>query len=687
MRVNKKFKNKFNFSVLIFLILGLLGLAAIVIYTSIQIDRNKNYIETEAVVVDTIGIYRNGADGWSWYYYPVYEFTTTQGEVIQLVAEEYDFQRSVGTHWTIYYHKDNPRKLSYIEYRYTFLIILGPIFFIGGILPILAESGLLGGKGMKYIDNYYIWKRGAKDEKTQSELESIKDNTDEWKERFTNELVFGTAGLRGIMGAGTAYMNIYTVARVTEGLALYMRDTGGKSVAISFDTRNNSKLFADTARNVLEHFGISTYIFSEPHPVPLLSYAVRHFGADFGIMITASHNPKEYNGYKLYDNLGGQLTDEASAVIAKHIDKAQYFNEYLSAKPTESVDSEVQENYNRDIERYFGWMKDVKKSGSVVYTSIHGSGLYHVKALFDRFNIEYSIVEKQADFDGDFPTVKSPNPENKEALTMAIEEARKCGAEAVIATDPDADRMAAAVKGRDGKFFCLDGNQTGALMLDFLLESFGDDFTAAAVLKSFVSTNLVDRIAAKYKGVDVFEVGVGFKNQAEKIREFETTFEHDFFFGFEESCGYLIHDFCRDKDGVSAALLFAVMAGYYKAQGKSVCERLEELYREHGYYIDRSVSAYYEGLDGFVVMQKIMERLFERVPDSIGGKKVLVSRDYKREHNSVYYELDGGSFVCARPSGTEPKLKYYICATAATREEAQQLFDAIQKDMECLTRP
>jgi phosphoglucomutase len=561
---------------------------------------------------------------------------------------------------------------------------------------------------MDYIQNYKHWCANAESGDILKELSLMKDDDNLLRERFSKRLSFGTAGMRGVMGAGSNNINIYTVAQAAEGLCGYILENGlqNSGVAISYDTRNNSRLFAEICYRVLRHFDIKTYMFKDAHPVPMLSYAVRRYKAAFGIMITASHNPKEYNGFKLYNRYGGQLTDGDSDEILAYIQKTKLFGKYKDCKiSTDYIDKTIDKNYFKDILNALNGraVGTPVPNAPIIYTSLHGTGYPYVTELLKKSGIRFKTVNAQAAFDGNFPTVVSPNPENEEGLYMAIELAKECGGHVVIATDPDADRMAAAVRDDGGEFYILNGNQTGVLLFDFIIRLYEDRGALpenAVAVKSFVSTPMINAIAKRHN-VETVEQPVGFKYIGERMFEYAEANKKNFIFGFEESCGYLVHNYAYDKDGVSGALCFALMATLYGAAGKSVFGRLNELYEQYGFYIDKSFSTYYDGLLGTKKMQGIMDRLYNGDVKSIGGLDVEAKRDYRKgvrtskngaekinlpKNNTLYFELAGGCAVCVRPSGTEPKLKLYVSANAKSQKEAQRAFEAIAGDMSRLTR-
>lgn len=543
-----------------------------------------------------------------------------------------------------------------------------------------------------------------------AELKSIENDEKEIEYRFGAELAFGTGGMRGFIGYGTNMMNIYTIRRATKGLADYIIGLGQKAmargVAISYDTRRYSHTFAMTAAGVLIANGIRVYMYSEPRPVPMLSYAVRKLKTVAGIMITASHNPKEYNGYKVYGEDGAQMSPEATAVIVENIKKV---TDYLSV---ESVDitSHSQMSAIKTIGKRFenGYYNIVKKLGlskkavkatgkniKIVYTSLHGTGLIPVTTVLKKMGIEATVVEEQKQYNGEFPTVEVPNPENKEALTMAIELAYKIKADVVFGTDPDCDRLGVAIRNNDGDFESLTGNQVGALMLEYILMRLKQDGklpTNAVAVKSFVSTNLAKSICDSY-GVELCETPVGFKFIGEKIKHFEQDKSKTYVFGFEESCGYLRGTHARDKDAVVASMLFAELACWCAYKGISVYSLLTGIYERLGYFYEDTVSIKYSGLSAMAEMNAVVEKMRELKPASIGIYNIVAIRDYLpgkrycgdkvedleyKNLNCIYYELEGGSFVCLRPSGTEPKLKVYYSISAKNKETCEKNYAEIK---------
>ncbi len=547
-----------------------------------------------------------------------------------------------------------------------------------------------------------------------AELDAIKNDSEEIKDRFAAPLAFGTAGMRGVVGVGTYRMNSYTVARATAGLAEFVVSLGQKAmdrgVVISYDTRRFSLDFAKEVACVLSAYKIRSFIFENVHPVPMCSYAIRRLGAIAGVMITASHNPKEYNGYKVYGEDGAQMSPEDTAVVVGFIDKiTDYFsvkkdevnfgasikgldgvklNEYVTV-----IGKTIDESYYSEIEKLSLSPEVVKEYGKnlkLVYTPIHGSGYVPVTTILSRIGINVTCVKEQTEPDTEFSTVPIPNPENPAALEMGIALGNKIGADVVIGTDPDCDRMGLAVRDFSGKFRLLNGNQIGALLLDYIITRLKETNAMPknpAVVKTIVTTTLADRIA-KNGGVTVFNVLTGFKFIGEKIKEWEKSGEYTFIFGYEESYGYLRGTHARDKDAVVASMLTAEMVCYYTAQGKGLYARLIELFDKYGYYKEAVTSIAYKGVEAMRDMSLTMAKLRKKTITEIAGEKVLFTSDFlagvdtypngKTEKidlpksDVIKYNLFDGQFVCIRPSGTEPKLKVYVLCYSDTEETATE---------------
>lgn len=548
-------------------------------------------------------------------------------------------------------------------------------------------------------DIYTVWKSGVSAAE-RAELDAFEGNEKEVAERFSRELDFGTAGMRGEVGLGTFRMNVYTVKRATAGLAQYICSLGetakAQGVVISYDTRRFSKEFSLAAAGVLSYYGVRVYLFENVRPVPMCSFAVRYYKATAGIMITASHNPKEYNGYKVYGGDGAQMSPESTAGVVKYIREiSDYF-----ALPSDRLDADIEGKGNFALNKYVTVIgstvdeayyseilklslspeltaargKDIK----LVYTPVHGAGYVPVTTVFARLGINASVVQEQAMPDTEFSTVQVPNPENADTLKLGMELGDKVGADVVLATDPDCDRLGAAIRNTEGKFVLLSGNQIGVLLMDYILtrrKELGTLPANAAVVKTIVTTTLADRLAT-CRGVKVFNVLTGFKYIGEKIKQWEESGEYEYIFGFEESYGSLAGTHSRDKDAVVAGMLFAEMLLYHEAHGGCVYERLMQLYEEFGYYTEKNSSTAYKGLDGMARMAEVMAAIREQTISELAGYKVLYSADYLKgtvtytsgqtgttglpPTDAVYFGLEDGQFVCIRPSGTEPKLKVYV---------------------------
>lgn len=568
-----------------------------------------------------------------------------------------------------------------------------------------------------YKEIYEKWlSSDALIETEKKELSEIESDEKEIEYRFGKDLEFGTAGMRGIIGLGTNMMNVHTVRRATQGLADYIKSLGKHAVArgvvISYDTRRFSYEFAYNAAVVLVSNGIKTYLFRDVHPVPMLSFAVREKKTVAGIMITASHNPKEYNGYKVYGADGAQMSVDDTRKLVGFInavgdpisEKIIYDEE--KNKRIIFTPGSVDKKYYRTIKKLCLSKKEIKSVGKtikLVYTPVHGSGYVPVTTILKKLGINATLVPEQVAKDSEFSTVKVPNPEYKETLSLAIKMADFKQADVVFGTDPDCDRLGVAIRNNDGEFTVLSGNQTGALLLDYVLRRLketGKLDKRGFVVKSFVSTSMAKLIADDY-GVTLYDVPVGFKYIGEKIKQYDDTGKGKFLFGFEESCGYLRGTHCRDKDAVVASMLFAEMVCYYTYHNKGVYERLCELYDKYGYVYDYTDCKMYGGLNAMSDMSAVVEKIRETKISELGGVKVNAVRDYlslKRTDsdgeaesidcsscNAVYFELAGGGFVCVRPSGTEPKLKVYYSLPAENKEKAETLLSAVKADFDKLS--
>ena len=533
---------------------------------------------------------------------------------------------------------------------------------------------------------------------------------EEQEDAFYQNLSFGTAGMRGVLGAGTNRMNIYTVRQVTEALARYIDAQGNAAktngVVISFDSRHFSPEFASDAAQVLSAHGIKAYLFSSLRPTPELSFAVRELGTFAGIMITASHNPKEYNGYKVYGADGGQMVPEAVEAVVSELENIQdVFTIALdeSNAHVQVIDSEIDDKYLANVATVTVNPELVAKEGAslkFVYSPLHGTGQYiGEKALQQAGFTNYTIVKEQAVIDGDFPTVKKPNPEDAAALVMAIDYAKREGADAVVATDPDADRMGAAVKLADDTFQVLTGNQIAAVLVNYLLTAKKETNILpenGAIVTSIVSSRFASKIAASF-GVTTADVLTGFKYIAATIDEYEATKSHQFLFGFEESFGYLVKPFAHDKDAIQALVLFAEVAAYYKSQGKTFADGLQELFEKFGYFEEKTISLDFPGIHGNDEMSAIISKFRNEQPKTIGGVAVNRVQDFSTatetsadgqqktlpqpKANVLKYWLADGSWVAVRPSGTEPKLKFYLGVESDSQATSQAKIDVISEDL------
>ena len=566
---------------------------------------------------------------------------------------------------------------------------------------------------MDYVANYKKWlNSSALNEEGRKELESVSDNEKEIEYRFGGEMEFGTAGMRGVIGYGMNMMNVYTVMRATKGLAEWIKTLGAEAMArgvvVSYDTRRKSEEFAKATAGVLAKNGIKVWLFTDVHPVPMLSYAVRYLKTIAGVMITASHNPKEYNGYKVYGEDGAQMSPEDTEKVVSYIN----VTDYLSVEGEENsslisfVPEKLDEDYIEELAKLTLSKKAVEACGAnlkLVYTPVHGSGYKPVMAILKKLGINATVVEEQACKDTEFSTVKVPNPEFKETLSMGIDLANKINADVVFGTDPDSDRLGVALKNEEGDFVALSGNQVGILLLDYILTRLAEDNAMpknAAVVKSFVTTGMAKALCDDY-GVTLYETPVGFKFIGEKIKQWEKDGKHTYVFGFEESCGYLRGTHARDKDAVVASMLCAEMVCYYTYIGKTVFARLQEIYAKYGYVLDKNVSVQYSGLNAMKEMNAVVNALKTLKVEEFAGVKVLAIRDYssaKRTDvvtgavteldipkcNCVYYELEGGSFICVRPSGTEPKLKIYYSLKAENEAKANEKLGEMQASVNAL---
>ena len=557
-----------------------------------------------------------------------------------------------------------------------------------------------------YIDDYQRWlSTDLEDPALTQELKSIQGQDEQIKDRFAVALKFGTAGLRGVLGAGSNRMNIYVVRQATQGLANWVKTQGGKQlVAISYDSRINSDVFAKTAACVLAANGIHVRIYDALMPVPALSFATRYYGANAGIMVTASHNPAKYNGYKAYGPDGCQMTDDAAAIVYAEIQKTDIltgaktmsFEEGLSQGLIEYVGEDCKEGLYDAIKACQVRPGLCKTAGlKLVYSPLNGSGLVPVMRVLRDIGIDdITIVPEQRDPDGNFPTCPYPNPEIFEALRLGLELAKKENADLMLATDPDADRVGIAIRCPDGSYELVSGNEVGVLLLDYICQGRIENGTMPknpVAVKSIVSTPLADAVAANY-GVEMRSVLTGFKWIGDQIASLEAAGEVErFLFGFEESYGYLAGPYVRDKDAIIGSMLICEMAAYYRSIGSSIKERLEAIYAQYGRYLNKVDSFEFPGLSGMDKMAGIMTNLRTNPPAEIGGYKVTKVTDYQKPEetglpaaNVLIYTLEGGATVVVRPSGTEPKIKTYFTTLGKDLAQAQAQKDQLAEALKPL---
>ncbi len=554
------------------------------------------------------------------------------------------------------------------------------------------------------------------DSDTKSELEQIRDNPAEIEERFYRDLEFGTGGLRGIIGAGTNRMNIYTVRKASQGLANYLnknsRDAGKRGIAIAYDSRRMSPQFAAEAAGIFAANGIKAYLFDELRPTPELSFAVRHLKAAAGIVVTASHNPKQYNGYKVYGEDGGQLPLDGSEAVFRDIEgiaditavKPMPQEEAVKKGLLVKIGKEVDDAYINSLKTLTVDPSAVSKAADtmkIVYTPLHGSGNKPVRRILKETGFKnVLVVPEQEQPDSEFSTVKSPNPEEKDAFKLAIELAKKEDVDLIIGTDPDSDRIGVVVRSSSGEYMVLTGNQTGCLLLEYILSQKKANGSLPAngfAVKTIVTSELARRIAAFYD-IELIEVLTGFKFIGEKIKELDETGKKKYLFGFEESYGYLAGTFARDKDAVVAGMLIGEMAAWYRNRGMSLYEGLLELFEKYGYFIEGITSFTLEGKEGVEKISSAMNYLRSHKASVFSGCKVKAVRDYEQKEvteiltgkkkplelpvsNVLYYELSDGSWFCIRPSGTEPKIKIYYGVSEPSMEKSKDKLEKIKENV------
>lgn len=572
---------------------------------------------------------------------------------------------------------------------------------------------------MSYQENYQKWVDFVElPDYLRQDLENMDEKTKE--DAFYTNLEFGTAGMRGLVGAGTNRINIYVVRQATEGLARLIKSKGGnekeRGVAIAYDSRHFSPEFAFESAAVLAKHGIKSYVFESLRPTPELSFAVRHLNCFAGIMVTASHNPAPFNGYKVYGEDGGQMPPHDADALTTYIraietpfavevadvetEKASGLIEVIG----EAVDIEYLKEV-KDININPALIEEFGKDMKIVYTPLHGTGeMLARRALAQAGFDSVQVVEAQATADPDFSTVTSPNPESQAAFTLAEELGRQVGADVLVATDPDADRVGVEVLQKDGSYLNLSGNQIGAIMAKYILEAHKNAGTLpknAALCKSIVSTDLVTKIAESY-GATMFNVLTGFKFIAEKIQEFEEKHNHTYMMGFEESFGYLIKPFVRDKDAIQAVLVVAELAAYYRSRGLTLADGIEEIYKEYGYYAEKTISVTLSGVDGAEQIKAIMAKFRNNAPKEWNATAITVVEDFKAQTATVAdgtvtnlttppsdvlkYTLADGSWIAVRPSGTEPKIKFYIAVVGETNEESQAKIANIEAEINAFVK-
>ena len=572
---------------------------------------------------------------------------------------------------------------------------------------------------MTYQENYKKWLDFPElPDYLRQDLENMDEKTKE--DAFYTNLEFGTAGMRGLIGAGTNRINIYVVRQATEGLARLIESKGGnekeRGVAIAYDSRHFSPEFAFESAAVLAKHGIKSYVFESLRPTPELSFAVRHLNCFAGIMITASHNPAPFNGYKVYGEDGGQMPPHDADALTTYIraienpfaievadveaEKASGLIEVIG----EAVDAEYLKEV-KDVNINPALIEEFGKDMKIVYTPLHGTGeMLARRALAQAGFDSVQVVEAQATPDPDFSTVKSPNPENQAAFALAEELGRQVGADVLVATDPDADRVGVEVLQKDGSYLNLSGNQIGAIMAKYILEAHKNAGTLpenAALCKSIVSTDLVTKIAESY-GATMFNVLTGFKFIAEKIQEFEEKHNHTYMMGFEESFGYLIKPFVRDKDAIQAVLVVAELAAYYRSRGLTLADGIEEIYKEYGYYAEKTISVTLSGVDGAEQIKAIMAKFRNNAPKEWNGTAITVVEDFKSQTSTaadgtvttlttppsdvLKYTLADGSWIAVRPSGTEPKIKFYIAVVGESNEDSQTKIANIEAEINAFVK-
>jgi len=569
---------------------------------------------------------------------------------------------------------------------------------------------------MEYLEKYNEWlSNEIFDEKTKNELRAIEGDSKEIEDRFYKDLSFGTGGLRGVIGAGTNRMNIYTVTKATQGLANYIISKNGqaKGVVIAYDSRIMSKEFSEATALCLNANGIKTYVFDSLRPTPELSFAVRYLNCIAGIVITASHNPSKYNGYKVYWEDGAQITSPIDKEIITEVNKVEDYKEIKNIDKEKAVElglynvvgKEIDDEYISEIKKLVLNQEAIeaqKDNIKVVYTPLHGTGNLPVRRILSELGFKNVYVVKEQELpDGKFPTVAYPNPEDKNAFKLALDLAKEVDADIVLATDPDADRLGVYVKNNEnGEYVSFTGNMMGVLIAAYRLEQLKEKNMLnekSTIVSTIVSTNMIKELIKDYN-FQYFETLTGFKYIGEKIKEFEEENSNEFIFGFEESYGSLIGTYARDKDAVSAVMALVEVASFYKNQGLTLIDAMENLYKKYGYYKEDLVSLTLEGIDGSKQIEQMMNDFRNNTPTTLGGLKVLALRDYKKgirndfvnnvkekldlpASNVLYFELENNSWCCVRPSGTEPKIKFYIGVKSNDENSASETIERIKSNL------
>jgi len=547
---------------------------------------------------------------------------------------------------------------------------------------------------------YQLWLDDPSiDARTKEELLAIREDAKEIEDRFYKDLEFGTGGLRGVIGAGTNRINIYTVGRASQGLAQYVRGTGTQapSIAIAYDSRHMSPEFALEAALVFAGNGIKAYVFEALRPTPQLSFAVRQLGATAGVVITASHNPPEYNGYKVYGADGGQLVPEFAEQVIAEVQGVDSFDKVKKLSQAEAEAQGLLQWLGADMDAKYievvaavsqnpEAIQEISDDFRIIFTPLHGTGNMPVREVLKKVGFgQVRVVAEQEQPDAQFSTVKSPNPEEREAFTIAIEQAKAWNADIIVGTDPDADRMGAVVKDPNGEYFVLTGNQSGAIIVNYLLSSLKEkgQLPANGVIIKTIVTSEMGAVIASHYGIPTLNTLTGFKYIGEKMTGFEQTGEHTFLFGYEESYGYLAGDYARDKDAIIAAMLICEAAAYYKKQGQTLYDVLQELYASFGYFLEKLESKTLKGKDGVEQIRRIMEAWRTSPPSEINGISVAEIEDYEQginglpRENVLKFKLADGSWFCLRPSGTEPKIKFYFAVQGSSNAGAAQQLDGI----------